>query len=650
MLFRVAIYCISAGLVLQHSGCQGSTSSGKTCTPVACSAQGKNCGNMSDGCGGTLDCGSSCPAGQSCGGGGQPNVCGTSSGTSSATSIISPERRTSWNPGIPGGIPAVNTIHTIISAATYGSGTADATGALNSAIRAAGEAAARSSTRQVVYLPAGTYRTTGPILLDRSNVVLRGAGAALTRIVLDTTDEVPAVRIGIFWPDYHEGGVNVVNGVPKGATSIKVENGNGFQVGDVIQIDQLDDTSYVLLGDGTFFKRGPSGSPPSPAGYRSVGQQLEVASKSGNVLGLSGPTHVAFSPAFDAEVFKTATVRSGEWGTRYVGLEELYVTGGNNDNITLLNTAYCWVKNVESDGDPAGIGRRGTVGHHISLDRAYRCEVRGSYVHHARYINPGGGAYGITLRSQSSDNLVEDNVVYKLNKPIVMIASGGGNVVAYNYADEGIIAYRPDWQENTIDAGHTSFPHHELFEGNWTPNIGCDTTHGNSGWMTFFRNYAPGKNSSGAPWNDIRAVGVTGWSRYYNIVGNVLLQPNLANQGHAPIYESTSTSGNLDAAAVYRIGNSADPVAGYGSWDDGTALRQLYRHGNYDYVTNSVVWDSQNPDHSLPSSLYLTGKPAFFGSMAWPWVDPVGPTKVATLPAKARFDAGVLTAPPRPGS
>jgi hypothetical protein len=42
---------------------------------------------------------------------------------------------------------------------------------------------------------------------------------------------------------------------------------------------------------------------------------------------------------------------------------------------------------------------------------------------------------------------------------------------------------------------------------------------------------------------------------------------------------------------------------------------------------------------TLPDSLYLPGRPAFFGASAWPWVDPsTGATH--TLPAKARFDAG----------
>lgn len=44
---------------------------------AACLAAGANCGLQSDGCGnGTVDCGS-CPSGQSCGGGGTPNQCGS---------------------------------------------------------------------------------------------------------------------------------------------------------------------------------------------------------------------------------------------------------------------------------------------------------------------------------------------------------------------------------------------------------------------------------------------------------------------------------------------------------------------------------------------------------------------------------------------
>ena len=107
------------------------------------------------------------------------------SAEASIADVIPPERRTTWNPGIPGGIPIVTSIHTTIDAAVYGNGSVDATAVINNAIEAAGAAAADSGVRQVVYLPPGTYRTASSIALDQSNVVLRGAGAGLTRIRLD---------------------------------------------------------------------------------------------------------------------------------------------------------------------------------------------------------------------------------------------------------------------------------------------------------------------------------------------------------------------------------------------------------------------------------------------------------------------------------
>jgi hypothetical protein len=50
------------------------------CTPQSCAQQGKTCGSLSDGCGGTLTCGA-CPGTTTCGGGGTPNVCGGTAST-----------------------------------------------------------------------------------------------------------------------------------------------------------------------------------------------------------------------------------------------------------------------------------------------------------------------------------------------------------------------------------------------------------------------------------------------------------------------------------------------------------------------------------------------------------------------------------------
>ena len=68
-------------------------------------------------------------------------------------------------------------------------------------------------------------------------------------------------------------------------------------------------------------------------------------------------------------------------------------------------------------------------------------------------------------------------------------------------------------------------------------------------------------------------------------------------------------------------------------------MATTHRHGNFDYATGTVHWEP-GFDRALPDSLYLAGKPAFFGSRRWPWVDPAGPAKLYVLPARARFDAG----------
>jgi len=543
-----------------------------------------------------------------------------------------------WNPGIPGGIPAVTTVYTTINAATYGNGTTDATAAINNAIQAAGNAAASTGIPQVVFLPAGTYRVSQPIVLDQSHVVLRGAGAGFTKI--RQYSDCAVIWFGSVNYDWSGTSVVAVSGnVAKGSTSVTVANASGFSVGDIIQIDQIDDTSYISHGTyyWTYDKRSntpdTNGPPSSHAGYRSIGQQLEIVSKSGNTLGIRGVIHMNYNSTFYPEAFKMPSVFSS-------GLEDFTVSGGGNPSgngqIAGDSLAYSWVKGVEGDGRPAS---GGMVGIHIQLAHAYRCEIRQCYTHHATNIIAGGNAYGITLRGQSSDNLVEDNISMHLNKPMVNYCTGGGNVIAYNYVDNAYSTDFPGWEESGVDGNHGSYSVMDLFEGNWGSNIGADSTHYDSGWLTFFRNYAQGKNSSPpAPDNgNVRAVGIDGMNRNFNVVGNVLNTAGVVN-GAQPIYQSVDPT-TLDPAAIFRIG--ANSMGGsYEVFDDGTALKTLYRHGNYDYVTNSVIWDPTNADHTLPASLYLTAKPAFFGSLTWPWVDPLGATKVYTLPAKARFDAG----------
>jgi hypothetical protein len=109
-------------------------------------------------------------------------------------------------------------------------------------------------------------------------------------------------------------------------------------------------------------------------------------------------------------------------------------------------------------------------------------------------------------------------------------------------------------------------------------------------------------------------------------------------------YEETSSPPGQRQPAGFRLGHGVGAGSGY---DDiatyesptapGSTAAMMLRAGNWDYVRDQLDAD---PGEELPASLYRVGKPAFFGSNPWPWVDPAGSTKLAVLPAKARFDAG----------
>jgi len=110
-----------------------------------------------------------------------------------AADVLPPERRTVWNPGIPGGIPNLTTVCATVDAATYGNGTQDATAGIQAAIDAC-------PAGQVVRLTAGNFRVDGafPITIDKG-VVLRGAGPSATKLRKTNAIANPLIVVGQRW-------------------------------------------------------------------------------------------------------------------------------------------------------------------------------------------------------------------------------------------------------------------------------------------------------------------------------------------------------------------------------------------------------------------------------------------------------------------
>ena len=277
----------------------------------------------------------------------------------------------------------------------------------------------------------------------------------------------------------------------------------------------------------------------------------------------------------------------------------------------------------------------------MALTTSFRCVLRDSYVHSTQNPNPGGGGYGVAVSMYAADNLIENNIVWNMNKVMLMQASGGGNVIGYNYMEDGWISYATGWVESGLNASHMTTAHFELFEGNEAFNFDGECTWGNAVYITAFRNHLTGKRRSAAPLalsddGNRKAAGIGKGHWWYSIVGNVLGSPGMTAAPAASFVYEDFLPWSSDPAPMWRLGYDTE---NWNATADPKVLSTLIRGGNFDYVTNLVHWENI-PSQTLPDSLYLPGKPGFFGTLTWPWVDPLGGTKFYTLPARLRFDGG----------
>jgi len=518
-----------------------------------------------------------------------------------------------------------------------GDGNSDATSAIQSALNAAGSGATENS-RRVVVLPPGDFAISTPLEIP-SYVTLRGQGwRGINRTRLIGNTGMMVVQLGRRWVKWTQA-VPLAADVEHGSYTVEVESNPGYQVGELVAINQLVDTERVGSWWNPINQPDPDG--PSRGWFtrqnRPTGQMLEIAAINGNVLTFTRPIRLNYYVSNEARIERLAydegsTVRP-PW--RWMGLEDVHITGGTggHGNVTFTGSSYSWAKNIES---------RDTDGPNVGFASSYRCELRDSVIHSTVQPNPGGGGYALDWNFYASDNLIENCISWNFNKVITARGSGGGNVCAYCYMQDGYGAGYPTQPEVGISAAHFATPHHELLEGNESWNISGDGYWGNSIYLTFLRNFATGRrrNAVGILSDAIqrRFVEVPEWQLWSTYIGNVL-----GFQGMDPSPQSGFTydagSGNpwqWDPVPVWAIGVQHN--AGLQGQDDQVVATCL-RQGNFDWVTEEQRWHGEGSDPALaiPNSLYLDSKPSFFGSNPWPWVDPTT-GQVHTLPAKELFN------------
>jgi len=397
-------------------------------------------------------------------------------------------------------------------------------------------------------------------------------------------------------------------------------------------------------------------------------------------LTFDDPLTVAFrqSGGHHAQVYAPYGNQSGSGSPisllQYAGVENISLLRSPTGGLSMLFCVYCWVKNVEV-GNWYGGG--------IDIQYSARSELNTVYVHHAWDSVNNGGEYPIAIDAASTELLVTNSITNFAGKGMVARAGGAGSVVSYNYQDDtmydaesGIGDY---WIDMGVNASHYSGPHHVLFEGNWGDNLDNDHTHGNSMYMTFFRNQGAGLRSpftdpslnkavndyegigyacgdgastctSDAP-GPRRAAGPSAYNYWFGFVGNVLGTAKETTSANGWTYQ-----GDWTASRIWMIGWN-DGNGGQDPHLTGASGSYIFRHGDYDYVNGSIADWASGYSHTLPNSFYLSSQPSFFGASGanctypWPWVTPTGSSPIQSpagtgctadtaLPAKARWDAG----------
>jgi hypothetical protein len=359
----------------------------------------------------------------------------------------------------------------------------------------------------------------------------------------------------------------------------------------------------------------------------------------------------------------------------YAGVENLSITRAAAGGIQVMFCAYCWVKNVEVGG---------WVGGAVNVDWSARTDVEFNYLHNCYDCENNGAEYLISVGAAATESYFANNIVLLGGKGMVGRATGGGNVVAYNYFDMSFYQQASIgnyWMEMSANGSHYAGSHHFLFEGNSTSNCDGDETHGNAIYHTFFRNDCTGIRSTfvdpsntSLSVNDAAGIGyATGGSKetsrplraggpmafnyFYAFVGNVMGLAGVTTKAHNWVYQCNRGGSNNNNKCIWMSGWTSGEWKGAGDPNLEAGGAYIFRNGNYDYVNASIVDWASGYSRSLPNSLYASSKPDFFNAgtctYLWPWVTPTSAPYVQTnscggagLPALARWNAGTPFAQP----
>lgn len=506
---------------------------------------------------------------------------------------------------------------------------------------------------QYVLLGSGTFTLSTGFAL-KAGVTLRGAGADATFLIF--TGGAPVCLYssviclqggnGNYGPN-PENTAAWTAGYVKGATTVTLDNVTNLAVGDLLLLDQLDDTD-TDTGEIWICKTlGVCSSEGATDFGRTSRNQIQTV----RVVGVAG-ADVTITPGLYMPNWRSGRSPGAWWSTTapltLSSLEDLSIDAGASGIsrvVFITNARECWIRGVRF------VGLGNDVRCFVCIYGAAHITVRDNYI----YGTASGAAqhYGFETVN-SSDLLIENNITESVTIPLTSGQSSAGVVWGYNYSLNDTYTLVPNWMQASA-YHHAVANQYHLFEGNDGIGLTADAIHGASQFSTthrsYLRGYDPEGGSVGGKTQQTIAIHLYAFNRYFNIVGNVLGEDTIhtAYEGYPAATDTLGPDANMDHA-IYMLGwsanqskNTNNPVPGLPN--DPLVRTTLLRWFNYDEATNTTRCDATESPAGIspygnpvpgtcgtPASLYYMNRPAWyvsaFGSVTWP---PIGPDVTGTF-------------------
>lgn len=464
-----------------------------------------------------------------------------------------------------------------------------------------------------VLIGVGTCDITSNINLYGPNgVTLRGSGPQST--LLNLSGSGTRIIFGNCCMGFSNGALSATS-YSSGTASVKITgvgSSTYLRVGNVAWIQQCD-TGWTGSGLNGTAPSCTSGSYSDPGGIWVCGIDYTVCTFDNNPGGThnyqrqavlitsvtndgGGSYTVGFTPGLYMPNWSSKNNALMIWqnpatGSFGMGLEDLTVnlTYNGNEEIGLQNTYGSWVKGIKLIGYPtnAALG--------ISATQSL---VFNNYIFGENNNNLGTAASEPVVRSDDSSTLILNNIITGGN---CFWGDGAlsGEVVAYNYCRDSSTPYYIAPILN-----HLPYQSFMLAEGNETPEVHDDDTHGTNDLDTFFRNYFPGWDEPYVtmnPW----AVDIDPYQRFDNVIGNAIggtlstaYQGTSASVGNEYVIPTTDA---LSVASLMRWGN-CDVINGNCRFVSSEVPTNLSTWPNSIAFQNSVP-----ASDNLPCSFFISG-------------------------------------------